>query len=67
MEAVDILLAGSDTTAFTLATSLFHILNTEGVKTKLVEALKEAIPSLDGIPSLAKLEKIDYLVGSVLC
>ncbi|RYO80358.1 hypothetical protein DL762_007683 [Monosporascus cannonballus] len=64
MEAIDILLAGSDTTAFTLATSLFYILRDEKVKVKLIETLDEHMPDPDNM-LLLKLEKIEYLWACV--
>lgn len=61
-EAIDILTAGSDTTAFSLSVGTWHILQNPAIKTRLVEALKEAVPDPTNIPSLLELEKIPFLV-----
>lgn len=61
-ESVDILVAGSDTTAYTLATGLFHILRRPELKERLVREVREALPSGDDLPSFTQLEKIEYLV-----
>ncbi|KAL0930358.1 Benzoate 4-monooxygenase 1 [Colletotrichum truncatum] len=65
MEAVDILLAGCDTTAFTVETSLFYILQDKRIKEKLVAALRTAIPNRGDMPPLLELEKIEYLWACV--
>ncbi|EXJ68785.1 uncharacterized protein A1O5_07716 [Cladophialophora psammophila CBS 110553] len=65
MEAVDILLAGSDTTAFTVATALFYILSNESIRTRLVQELKQNIPDSKAMPPLQQLENIQYLWATV--
>lgn len=63
-EALDILIAGADTTAATLTAGLIHTLSNPNIHGKLVQALSEANPGCDGVPSfrLLELEKIPYLV-----
>lgn len=61
-EGVDILVAGSDTTASTLTAGLMRILSHPAIHTKLVEVIDAAMPVGGGILPLQELEKIDYLV-----
>ena len=69
MEAVDFLVAGSDTTAITLTFAVWHICHDPAIKRKLVAAFKEAALPLqqnDGdYPTLLDLEAIPYLVACV--
>jgi cytochrome P450 len=67
LEAVDFLVAGSDTTAFTLASAVWHMCHNSSIKHKLAAALKEAFPDQpEGYyPSLMQLEAIPYLVACV--
>ncbi|EAW25749.1 cytochrome P450 [Aspergillus fischeri NRRL 181] len=60
-QSIEILLIGSDTSAFTLSMGSFHILSSPECKEKLVATLNEHIPNPDAMPSLVELEKIDYL------
>ncbi|KAH6884607.1 cytochrome P450 [Thelonectria olida] len=62
-EAQDIMVAGADTTAFTLTTGTIHILSNPEIYEKLVEALDQAIPKGENFPPLLSLEKIDYLTA----
>lgn len=64
-ESIDMLIAGSDTSAFTLTTALYHILNMPEVEKKLVESLDEVFGKSQTVPSLLQLEQIKYLVGAV--
>ncbi|KAE8409546.1 cytochrome P450 [Aspergillus pseudonomiae] len=64
-EAMDILVAGSDTTAATLTAALLHILADQKVHNKLVEAVQSVQPNEQGILPLLELEKIDYLTACV--
>jgi cytochrome P450 len=65
-EAVDILAAGSDTTAFSLSVGMWNIAHNAAIKQKLVEALKRAIPDINtGLPSTATLESIPYLQACI--
>lgn len=57
------MVAGADTTAFTLTTGTMHILGNPKIHEKLVEALDQAIPRGEIFPPLLSLEKVDYLVG----
>lgn len=61
-EGVDLLIAGSETTAASASTAVLQILQHPDVQKKLVDSLDAAIPSADHIPPLLELEKIDYLV-----
>lgn len=61
-EAMDILIAGADTTASTLTTGFYHILSNEKVKERLIRAIDEAMPEPGSSISLQSLEKVDYLV-----
>ncbi|KNG84013.1 cytochrome P450 oxidoreductase [Aspergillus nomiae NRRL 13137] len=64
-EAMDILVAGSDTTAATLTAALLHILADQKVHNKLVEAVQSVQLNEQGILPLLELEKIDYLTACV--
>ncbi|PWY72800.1 cytochrome P450 [Aspergillus eucalypticola CBS 122712] len=64
-EAMDILIAGADTTASTLTTGLFHILSNEEIKSRLVQAIDEAMPEPGSLISLQALEKVEYLTACV--
>ena len=64
-EAVDILAAGSDTTAYSLSVGLWHILQDQRIRETLVSELLEAIPDVANFPSLTKLESIPYLTACV--
>lgn len=61
-EAMDILIAGADTTASTLTTGFLHILSNERIKSRLVQAIDEAMPETGLLISLQALEKVEYLV-----
>ncbi|KAK2023938.1 cytochrome P450 [Colletotrichum zoysiae] len=65
LEAIDILIAGSDTSAFTLTTALYHILSMPEVEKALVESLDQVIGKSQTLPSLLQLEKIKYLRACV--
>jgi hypothetical protein len=62
-EAMDILIAGADTTASTLTTGLANILSQSDVHRKLREALVGVSAGPDGRFSLQDLEKCQYLVS----
>lgn len=65
-EAVDILIAGSDTTAFTLNSGIWHVSTNPQIKRKLAAALKEALPDYPATqPTLLQLEAIPYLAACV--
>ena len=63
-QGIEMLLAGSDTSACTLSMSSFLILKNPEVVKKFKTVLREHIPDPDAMPSLIELEKIDYLVSS---
>ncbi|CEI66255.1 unnamed protein product [Fusarium venenatum] len=60
-ETVDLLVAGSDTTAYTLAAAVVQICQNNQVKKKLVEGLAKGISDTKNLPSLLELEQIVYL------
>lgn len=66
-EAIDILVAGSDTTAFTLVCGVRHICSNPKVKMKLAAALKEKFPDSqpDSYPGMLNLESVPYLTACV--
>ncbi|KAL5358774.1 cytochrome P450 [Aspergillus floccosus] len=64
-EAVDMLFAGSDTTATSLTTGILYILLDPNVHRKVVEALHDVKPDENGAFPLQELEKVDYLMACV--
>ncbi|CAG8262048.1 unnamed protein product [Penicillium salamii] len=64
-EAMSILIAGSETTAFTLAKTIFLILSSPRVKEILVRQLDAEIPESGHMPSIQDFEKLDYLMACV--
>ncbi|KAI9035259.1 uncharacterized protein KD926_004228 [Aspergillus affinis] len=60
-EAIDILIAGADTTASTLTTGIFQILSWPSIHHKLLKALEKVQSDEHGALRLAELEKCDYL------
>ena len=60
-EALDVLIAGADTTASTLTAGILHILSNPDIHDKLRQALNDTEDSLGA--QLLELEKIDYLVS----
>lgn len=64
-ESMDILIAGSDTTASTLATGIHHILSNKAVHKQLLEAIDRAIPKQASLPTYTELEQIEYLSACV--
>ncbi|CAG1959033.1 unnamed protein product [Fusarium graminearum] len=64
-EAINTFIAGSDTTAFTLTTALFHILHTPEVEKTLTETVDQLFGESHDIPSLIQLEQVKYLRACV--
>ncbi|GAQ42217.1 cytochrome P450 [Aspergillus tubingensis] len=66
-EALDILIAGADTTASTLTAGFMHIISNPTIYSKLADALRAANISVDDPPAaqLQELEKIPYLTACV--
>jgi cytochrome P450 len=64
-EALDILIAGADTTASTLTAGLMHILSNPEIHAKLVDALGGVKADYSNFRTfqLIELEKVDYLVS----
>lgn len=65
-EAMDILIAGADTTASTLTTGFYHILSNPKIKERLVQAIDEAMPEAGKFIPLQSLEKVEYLVSEYI-
>jgi cytochrome P450 len=65
MEAVAFLIAGSDTSALTLGSTVWHMCHDPSIKRKLTAALKEAFPEhrAGEYPALPELESVPYLVA----
>lgn len=59
-EALDVLIAGADTTASTLTSGILHILSDPDIHAKLRQALNDTDAA--GV-QLLELEKIEYLVS----
>jgi cytochrome P450 len=59
-EALDVLIAGADTTASTLMAGILHILSEPDIHAKLRQALNDTDPAR---VQLLELEKIGYLVS----
>lgn len=57
-----LLAAGSETTAKTLTTITFHLLNSKSLLLKLKEELKQVMPTPSSTPTWTELEKLPYLV-----
>lgn len=64
-EAMDILIAGADTTASTLTAGFYHILSNPKWKNRLVQELNEAMPEPGVFIPLKSLEKLEFLVSGV--
>lgn len=64
-EAMSLLVAGSETTAFTMSTITYHVLAHPATRAKLRAALSEAIPDPNALPQLGQLEAIPYLHACV--
>lgn len=62
-EVVDLLVAGSDTSATSMAVAVLEILSHPGIEKRLVEELDAAIPDKDSLASIKSLESIPYLVS----
>lgn len=60
-EATAQLVAGSDTTAFTLSAALFEILSRPELTRKIIAAVDEAMPDPEQLPSFMELEKVQIL------
>jgi hypothetical protein len=69
-EAMELINAGSDTTASTLTAGLIHMVEKPEIQEKLANSLKNVQPDEYGHYRLLDLEKIDYLVcinGWITC
>jgi cytochrome P450 len=63
-QAIEIILGGTDTSAFTLAMGIFRILGNPECARKLVACLDKHISKPGVMVPLVELEKINYLVSS---
>ena len=64
-EAVDLLVAGSDTTAFSLTVAIANLSQRPDTRDTLVAALRSRIANPEHLPSLPELESIDILNACV--
>ncbi|KAF9885222.1 hypothetical protein FE257_000582 [Aspergillus nanangensis] len=64
-EAMDILIAGADTTASTLTTGFYHIISSPRCKERLVQAIDQVMPENGTFIPLQSLEKVEYLTACV--
>jgi cytochrome P450 len=64
-EGIDIIIAGSDTTATTLGNLFHRVLASPDIEKQLQAELDAAMPDRDANPPLAKLERLDYLVSNL--
>ncbi|KAJ5660993.1 cytochrome P450 [Penicillium longicatenatum] len=64
-EAVEALVAGTDTTASALTSGLIHMISEPNIQERLAKLLKKVQPDEQGCLSLLELEKIDYLMACV--
>jgi hypothetical protein len=62
-EAIDILIAGADTTASTLTTGLIHILTDHEIERRLVKEVDSLQVNENGQLPLQALESLEFLVG----
>ncbi|KAL2281069.1 hypothetical protein FJTKL_12089 [Diaporthe vaccinii] len=64
-EAMAFLMAGTETTAWSLSLITFHLLSQPGILSRLIMELKAAVPEEQEL-SWVELEKIPYLRGVIL-
>lgn len=62
-EAHLIMVAGTDTTATTLASIVYHLIANPNVLRKLKAELEIAMPDPEAPPTIAQVETLPYLVG----
>lgn len=63
-QALNLLFAGTDTTANAIETGVLHIFSDERVKKKLLEELIDAYPEKETPVAFEVVEKLPYLVRS---
>ena len=63
-EGFVVLAAGTETTAYSLSVTLFHLLDNLDVLSKLYEEVKTVMPSPSTQPPLAVLENLPLLVSA---
>ena len=61
-EAMVLLIAGTETTAQTLAALTYHLLANPPILKRLKKELQAALPDVNEVPSAAKLDRLPYLV-----
>lgn len=64
-EAAALLGAGSDSTAITATTTLYHVLHNPEIQQRLVKELRTAWPVLEEVPRYEVLEKLPYLTAVI--
>ncbi|PNP82140.1 hypothetical protein FNYG_04329 [Fusarium nygamai] len=64
-EACDLLVAGSDTTAYSLTVAVSQIAKNTRVRKRLAEELDARAINAESLPSLVELEQIEYLNATV--
>ncbi|KAI5917039.1 cytochrome P450 [Camillea tinctor] len=62
-EAISIVVAGSDTTAYSLSVGMWHILSTHWIQQRLVGELRDHIPDKEKMPTLVELERLPFLMA----
>lgn len=65
-EAINLLVAGSDTSATSLTIAVLEIVSHPEMHKRLVEELEAAIPDKDNLPSAQTLEGLPFLVSKAL-
>ncbi|KIW06952.1 uncharacterized protein PV09_02613 [Verruconis gallopava] len=60
-EAMVILIAGSETTASTLAAIMYHLLSDRPMLARLKKELEDAFPDANQLPDASKLDKLPFL------
>jgi cytochrome P450 len=66
-EAQALMFGGADTTGNTLMLGTFYLLESPGLAERMKDELHRAWPVLDRPPSFEDLEKLPFLVRSLLC
>ncbi|KAJ5675330.1 hypothetical protein N7462_008227 [Penicillium macrosclerotiorum] len=64
-EALEVLLAGTETTGSTLTKAIYYLLENQDMWHRLQEELKQVIPSPKATAAWSDLEKLPYLTGVV--
>lgn len=62
-DSLNYIIAGMDTTSYTLAYATYYILTLKDVKSKLCAELDEAAPFIRTTTDLRKIQQLPYLVN----